>query len=128
MRVQIENADWRVVLDRYVVGSSTFVYLDPPYIPETRRAGGYKHELTTEDHKDLVGRLLRCPAQCMLSGYASDIYKPLEEAGWERIDWVTVCHAAGRTRHTKIQGKRAAMSKQKRVESVWLKVNSKGLF
>jgi DNA adenine methylase len=39
--VQIENLDWRDCLDRYDDPDAVF-YLDPPYVPETRRAGGYR--------------------------------------------------------------------------------------
>lgn len=119
MRVQIEHDDFRRILERYDT-PETFFYLDPPYIPETRRGGKYKHELTEDDHRDLVSLLLNLQGMAMLSGYAHEIYTPLEEAGWKRIDFETTCHAAGRTRQTGILGKGAAMRKQKRVESVWL--------
>jgi len=120
MRVQIENADWRVVLDRYVVGPSTFVYLDPPYVPETRRDGEYAHEMTLEDHETLVEHLLECPAQCLLSGYAHEVYRPLEEAGWKRLDFETACYAAARTKATGIQGEGASKRMQSRTESIWM--------
>src|SRR3990167_3756673 len=56
-RVQIENADFRTILDRYDTPKTLF-YCDPPYIPETRKAGGYTHEITAEDHQELVSLLL----------------------------------------------------------------------
>lgn len=119
MRVQIEHADFRRILERYDT-PETFFYLDPPYVPETRKSGEYKHEMRLEDHRELVDRLLRLEGIAMLSGYVHEVYKPLEEAGWRRIDFETACYAAGRTRQTGILGKGAAMRKQKRVESVWL--------
>lgn len=119
MRVQIEKADFRRILERYDT-PETFFYLDPPYVPETRKAGEYKHEMSLEDHHDLVDRLLRLEGMAMLSGYAHDVHRPLEEAGWRRIDFGTACNATGRTRQTGILGVGAAKAKQKRIESVWL--------
>lgn len=121
LTTQIECADFRTVMERYCTPDS-FCYCDPPYVHSSRRDGGYAHEMTDVDHCDLVEMLLRLPGRFMLSGYASghDIYAPLEDAGWHRIDWETACHAAGRTRHTGIQGAGAAMRMQRRIESVWL--------
>jgi len=96
-------------------------YLDPPYVPETRRSGNYEHELTLEDHERLVERLLHeVQGRVVLSGYAHPVYAPLEEAGWRRVDWETVCHAAGKTRGTGILGEGTGKQMQRRVESVWL--------
>lgn len=119
MRVQIEHADFRRILERYDT-PETFFYLDPPYISDTRRDGEYKHEMTLDDHRDLVDRLLRLEGMAILSGYAHDVYRLLEEAGWRRIDFETACYATARTRQTGILGEGAAKAKQKRIESVWL--------
>lgn len=54
------------------------------------------------------------------AGYAHPVYAPLEEAGWRRVDWETVCHAAGKTRGTGILGEGTGKQMQRRVESVWL--------
>lgn len=105
--VQIECRDWRTILDRYN-NKNIFAYLDPPYVPETRLGGGYQHEMTTEDHIDLVNVLLNYKGMAMLSGYINDIYKPLEEAGWVRKDFETTCHVG------------LTEEKPARVESVWL--------
>ena len=74
----------------------------------------------TEKHAAIVSCLLAAPGAVLLSGYAHEVYAPLAEAGWERVDWQTACHAVGRTRHTGIQGRGAARKMQSRVESVWL--------
>ena len=101
MRVQIECIDWRECLRAYDT-PQTFFYLDPPFVLGTRGVGRYVHELTNDDHRDLVEAILGLSGLVLLSGYAHPIYEPLEDAGWDRIDWeVTV-------------------KKQKRVESVWI--------
>jgi DNA adenine methylase len=119
-RVQIECADWRRILDRYDTPETCF-YCDPPYVPDTRRAGGYDHELSEADHVELVERLATIQGKAMVSGYPSPIYRPLVRSGWKRKDWRTACHAAGRTRQTGIQGNGSALAKQPRTECVWIK-------
>lgn len=119
-RVQIENADWRTILDRYDTPDTLF-YLDPPYVTETRSGGNYAHEMTSDDHAELVEKLLAIQGKAALSGYPHDIYAPIEHAGWNRIDWQTACSAAGRTRATGIQGAGAATRMQGRTECLWIK-------
>lgn len=118
-RVQIEHDDFRKIFPRYD-SPRTLFYCDPPYVWSTRKSGEYEHELSDEDHRELVEILLTLQGAVILSGYPNDIYKPLEEAGWLRIDWKTACCAAGRTRFTGLQGPGAAKEKQPRVESAWL--------
>lgn len=82
-KVQIENLEWSEILTRYDRDNTLF-YLDPPYVPETRVNGGYDHEMTLEDHEQLVGQLLKIKGRAVLSGYAHRAYEPLELAGWNR--------------------------------------------
>ena len=117
MRVQIEQSDWRVILDRYDT-PETFFYCDPPYPASTRSAGEYAHELTPDDHADLVTVLLSIQGNAMLSCYWHDVYQPLLGAGWARRDWDTACHAAGKTRASGMQGDGAALRMQGRTETV----------
>ena len=124
-RVQIEYADFRVILDRYDTPKTLF-YCDPPYVPGTRKAGGYLHEITDADHQELVTLLLNLKGKVALSGYNHEIYTPLEQAGWERYDFHTVCSAAGRTRGSGLQGKGKVLEKQGRIESLWVKPCAEG--
>src|SRR3990167_451120 len=104
IRVSIENDDFRKILWRYDT-PNTFFYLDPPYVMNTRKSGGYKYEMANNDHQELIEILLDIKGKVLLSGYNSNMYIPLEAAGWIRKDYQTVCHAAGRTRFNKILGK-----------------------
>jgi len=127
-RVQIEKKDWLECIETYTVKTewnynNSFIYLDPPYVKSTRRAGKYKHELTEEDHKKLVKYLIENKKRnkFMLSGYDNEIYKELEENGWKKICWDVACCAAGRTRTSGIQGKGATFkNKQRRIECIWM--------
>lgn len=121
-RVQIENRDYRDIIPCYDTIDTLF-YCDPPYIHGTRKGQRYAHEMTDDDHQDLVEMLLEIKGMAMLSGYRHEIYQPLEEAGWARHDYETACHVAGRTRYTGIQGEGTARRMQPRTESIWLSPN-----
>jgi DNA adenine methylase len=119
LRVQIENQDFRKLIPGYD-GPDTLFYLDPPYVPQTRRSGGYAHELSLDDHHELVGILLGLKGMAILSGYAHPVYKPLEKAGWRKRSWRTVCSAAGCTKTSGLKGQGKLTAKQGRIECVWI--------
>ena len=79
--------------------------------------------MANNDHQELIEILLGIKGKVLLSGYNSNIYIPLEAAGWIRKDYQTVCYAAGRTRFTKILGKGSATKLQPRTESLWMNYN-----
>lgn len=122
--VQIECYDWRCILDLYDAHGTLF-YLDPPYVPTTRRHGRYTHEMTLDDHVELVQALLGLRGQAMISGYDHEIYRPLEDAGWQKITWNVSCHVVGRTRATGLLGKHSLRHGQYRLENVWVKPYSR---
>ncbi len=63
-------------------GPETLHYIDPPYLPETRstktkngeRYHAYAHELTAEDHADLLAYIQDLKGMVVLSGYPSALY------------------------------------------------------
>ncbi|MCL4551978.1 MAG: DNA adenine methylase, partial [Candidatus Marsarchaeota archaeon] len=114
--VLIENRDFRKVIEQYDTPTTLF-YIDPPYLPETRRSGAYEHELTSDDHRELVEILRHVKGKVMLSGYPSELYDSL---GWNKREWETCCKAAGRTRASGLQGIGKVSDLQKRVECVWM--------
>jgi DNA adenine methylase len=88
--VVIENRPALQVIERYDQPDA-LIYADPPYLPETRsskRRGkqafhAYAHELTEDDHIELLERLSTAEAMVVLSGYASSLYEQ-HLSGWER--------------------------------------------
>jgi DNA adenine methylase len=117
--VAVEQMDFRRLLSLYD-SPETLFYLDPPYVPDTRRAGEYRHELCEKDHGELVQMLLSMKGRAMLSGYAHPVYRPLELSGWGRIDFPVACQAVGRTRASGLVGEGRVKSMQPRVESLWI--------
>lgn len=119
-RVQIESMDAVKVIEYYDNPEAVF-YLDPPYVHETRSEGMrdvYVNEMSDEDHRRLIKVILECKGAVVLSGYDSDLYRRLDDAGWERTEFETACYAAGRTRFTGIQGKGSALKHVPRTEVV----------
>jgi DNA adenine methylase len=81
--VQIENMDWRKVLERFD-SPETLFYLDPPYIHDTRsHKRGYRLEFTDENHKDLLDGLQDIQGMAIVSCYAHPIYDELRFRGWQ---------------------------------------------
>lgn len=81
-RVQIENRPALEVIKRFNY-ENVFMYLDPPYLLETRRGKQYKHEMTDAEHEEMLKELLQSKAQIMISGYESEMYNDYLK-GWNK--------------------------------------------
>lgn len=88
-------------------GPDTLIYCDPPYLHETRtHTKAYDHEMTREQHAELLGVLLSCRSKVFLSGYANPLYDAVLR-DWKRTDFLMPNHSG--------QGK----TKQRRIECLW---------
>lgn len=76
--VVIENRDALEVM-RYHDSESTLHYVDPPYVHSSRSwlggKGAYKHEMTDDQHLDLISALEELKGAVVLSSYPSDLYE-----------------------------------------------------
>lgn len=64
-------------------------YVDPPYLKSTRSSSTvlYTHEMSDEEHVELVNALMALQGMVVLSGYASELYDEiLIGGGWKRVD------------------------------------------
>lgn len=77
---QIENKPALQLLNMYDT-SDVFIYLDPPYLPEIRKKYQYVHEMTEEDHVELLEKIIQHPAKILISGYDSELYQKYLK-GW----------------------------------------------
>ncbi|MHB0973936.1 MAG: DNA adenine methylase [Thiobacillus sp.] len=109
--VLIENRSAIEVLSAHDT-PQTLHYVDPPYVFETRcrikgKAGsrGYRHEMDTDDHLNLLDELKRLRGMVVLSGYATELYDEALQ-GWER-----------RTTKARIAGGRGTAMRE---EVVWM--------
>ncbi len=94
--VTIESIDALDVARKYD-RPDTLHYVDPPYLPETRRMDhrdhGYRHELSAEDHARLLDALRALGGMVVLSGYPSAIYDRALP-GWEHREIATFADGA----------------------------------
>jgi DNA adenine methylase len=87
--VTIRRDPAKLLIDEYR-DQKVLIYLDPPYMPETRstkarqREGyhAYSYEMTVEDHQALLDQIADHPAQIMLSGYDTALYRE-RLRGWQ---------------------------------------------
>lgn len=115
--VQVEHHSFSEVISAYDNPTTCF-YFDPPYLPETRRRKGYLHEMTKEEHEQLLTMLQRLRGMAILSGYDSPLYRDALR-GWECIKRPISCSAAGRTRESDLQGAGVILASQMRTECIW---------
>lgn len=80
-RVVVESKDALELMPQHD-GPETLFYVDPPYLPETRSPANrydgknrmYRHELTRDDHVELLEFLKGLKGMVVLSGYPSKLY------------------------------------------------------
>jgi len=71
---QIECQPAIKLIERYKL-PDVLIYADPPYVHETRSGDIYRHEMTDQDHMDLLDALDAHPGPVLLSGYANKLYE-----------------------------------------------------
>ena len=76
------NNDASSYLKKYKFTGNEFIYVDPPYLMETRKGGKlYNFEYTDHDHIELLTVLKTLPCMVMISGYWSPLYSEMLP-GW----------------------------------------------
>jgi Site-specific DNA methylase len=81
--VQIEHKP-AVELIKAFNHSNVLIYGDPPYVMSTRSRKMYRHEMSDQDHVELLEALLLHTGPVMLSGYDNEIYNEYLQ-GWRKI-------------------------------------------
>lgn len=95
--ITVIHGDAGQFLKSYNFLGDELVYCDPPYVMASRSGRRiYKHEMTDEQHSQLVAVLLTIPAAVMLSGYRNAIYDKLL-AHWRRVDFQSMTRGGVRT-------------------------------
>ena len=107
--VQIEHQN-ALDLIRKFNHDNVLIYADPPYLLETRGGKQYRHEMTEQDHLDLLEALKQHKGSVILSGYPSEMYDR-ELRGWSVI-------------HRKSYNQNA----DPRTEVLWCNFETPGLF
>lgn len=81
-QVQIESRPALEVIKRFNY-PNVLIYADPPYLLGTRRAKQYKHEMSDQDHVEMLETLLQHKGKIILSGYQSELYDEMLK-GWHK--------------------------------------------
>lgn len=97
-KAQIENQPAVKIITRYR-SVDTLIYCDPPYVRSTRWNRMYKHEMTDQDHIELLEILDKHPGPVLISGYDSDLYNE-RLYHWQRR--TTLGLAAGYKKRTEV--------------------------
>ena len=84
--VTVENKDAKAVMAQHDA-PTTLHYVDPPYVFDTRAdlSKDYAHELTDEDHAELLTFLRGLRGMVVLSGYPSALYDDALQ-DWRRVE------------------------------------------
>lgn len=96
-KVQIENRPALEVIRRFDY-PNVFIYLDPPYVMGTRagKRKQYLHEMTDEDHEELLAFISKSNAKIMISGYESEMYDTYLN-DWNKV-YLQSCAEGGSSR------------------------------
>lgn len=92
--VQIENQTAVDLIKRYN-RKEVLIYCDPPYLLSTRSGRIYKHEMTNEQHLDLLQSLLSHKGKVIISGYENELYNS-QLAGWHKEKRLASTEMGGR--------------------------------
>lgn len=106
--VTIENLDFRKLMPKFD-SISTLFYVDPPYLMQTRSAGGkgYVHEMDVEAHRHLGWLLNNLKGKAIVSHYPHPMYdEMLPPSNWHKV-----------TKQTTANGQRGAVP---RTECLWM--------
>lgn len=108
-RVLIRNID-AVECIKKEDGKRTLFYLDAPYVHSSRKTTGeYKHEMTDEQHRELIATLLKIEGRAMVSMYHHEIYDVLHlKYGWRLVEFDIANHSS------------SAKSKERKTECLWM--------
>ena len=94
--VQIESKPAAELIARFNF-SNVLIYADPPYLLETRHGKQYRHEMTDDDHRNLLDVLKAHKGPVIVSGYENDLYNDaLRGWYWDEISALTQTSARRR--------------------------------
>lgn len=89
--VQIEQQPATQIIERYA-RADTLIYADPPYVIDTRTNKHYKHEMTLQEHEEMLDWLKDHPGSVLLSGYEHPLYERMLK-GWKKEKLTTLANA-----------------------------------
>ena len=117
--VQIENQDWRHIMADFD-GPDAVFYVDPPYLETTGLC--YKHNITEQDHRDLIAMIQRMKGFVALSGFPNRIYDDPSINWTQRLTWTKSMSTTGQAfRETNNQSEYNQKGLTTCLEVLWIK-------
>ncbi|MBR4295737.1 MAG: DNA adenine methylase [Clostridia bacterium] len=84
---QIEHTDALTLIQRYN-DPNTLIYCDPPYLQDLRKRNMYAHEMSDQNHIELLRALKDSRSMIVLSGYDNNLYNS-ELREWRTAEKLT---------------------------------------
>lgn len=73
--------------------ANTFMFIDPPYLPSTRRSNArYNYELTESEHEKLLSLIVDAKCFVMIATYPNEMYEKALK-GWRKMPYTSVDRA-----------------------------------
>lgn len=116
-RVQIENLDWRAMLEDFDHPDSV-LYLDPPYL--NADTSSYKHQMSEKDHIEMLEKIMSMKGFVALSGYPNAIYADAQWQWTQVHTWSRRDRANGQA--TSVYNNRSVVTaREERTEVLWIR-------
>lgn len=95
VNISAAGLDYTNVIQPYLRESDCLIYLDPPYLPKTRKSPNvYDKEMTFAQHEQMVKMIEAADAKIILSGYDNELYNSVL-SHWSKEVIPIKNHAAG---------------------------------
>lgn len=116
-KVQVENADWRMLFKDYD-SPNTVWYLDPPYYD----SNVYEYSMSKEEHLEMCSKIFNLEGFVALSGYDNPVYDQFEWDAVHEFELTNNVVSAAHTAGSVMEGKEHLSDRgTKRVEKLWIK-------
>ena len=84
-KVIVLNRDAFDLIEKYMYNEDVFMYLDPPYVWDTRTSTRYDVDMTNDQHQKLIDICMNSKCKMLISGYDHELYDKLVNAGWTKV-------------------------------------------
>lgn len=98
--IELRNECFIAADTKFLSDASAFVFLDPPYLFETRKGKRhrYKFEMTEEQHRQLLSKISAVTSKVMICTYPSKLYKSTLK-DWRIVEY----HSSDRKNNKRVE-------------------------
>ena len=99
----ILHRDGISLIDKYGQDGRVFMYCDPPYVWSTRTDTRYKVDMDNDLQQKFVDTCINAKCKLLISGYDNEIYKQLEDAGFQKVGFEASVYGGNNISRTKTE-------------------------